>query len=143
MRKNFLELPMVNSFSLRGIRLVYDLRNLSLSNVSTKLKMWEYADAIKAVAFCHPSNIASVLLIDAPPIIRTAWNIGNVIIPQRLKDVVQWVSTNEKNPKPGEEWWRGFTDVSQLPAYVGGSWVPDLDFHSYLIHRLKTDTLLY
>ncbi|CAD7971007.1 unnamed protein product [Amoebophrya sp. A120] len=121
----------------KGVRLVYDFNGLRLQNVASA-RPWEFKDAISAVAFCHPSVIASVVFLDAPPLLRHAWQIAQAMVPKKLKRVVQFVTTHNV-----PDWYAEFCEVSQLPRYLGGQQVPNADFHSYLLHRVKNDSLLY
>ncbi|CAD7971151.1 unnamed protein product [Amoebophrya sp. A25] len=121
----------------KGVRLVYDFNNLRLNNVASA-RPWEFKDAISAVAFSHPSVIASVVFLDAPPLLRHCWQLGQAIVPKKLKRVVSFVETHGD-----QRWYEAFCDSSQLPRYLGGKDVPNADFHSYLVHRVKNDSILY
>mmetsp|Transcript_23869 Transcript_23869/g.60279 ORF Transcript_23869/g.60279 Transcript_23869/m.60279 type:complete len:702 (-) Transcript_23869:118-2223(-) len=121
----------------RGVRLVYDFNGLRLQNVASA-RPWEFKDAISAVAFCHPSVISSVIFLDAPPLLRHCWQLGQAIVPKKLKRVVDFVSTHGV-----PDWYASFCDPTQLPRYLGGSYVPNADFHSYLLHRVRNDSILY
>ena len=82
------------------------------------------------------------LCIDAPRILQTAWAVGRIVVPSNLQKAVEFVDTGN-NPN----WWRSFTDQSQLPSYLGGE-VEDrtevgFSYHDWLLSRVREDSLLY
>ena len=124
-----------------GITIVYDFNDIGVRNLTVK-NIFAFKDSVYAVVFAHPSRFAKAIYLDPPNIFKMAWAVGKLIVPTKIKNIIDIVYTDE-NPR----WYEKYADITQMPCYWVGAHnthAPDgIDYKALLTRKVERDTILY